>query len=88
MTERAPFQDSAGRWRDGRGKFITAPPPPPVPVPLTEYRIVTFGTPRSPWRKTKDAAMGDAIRLHLASWDESRREHYLAVPVSMQSRTS
>lgn len=30
--------------------------------------------------------MGDAISLKLASWDEERGEHFLAVPVSMERK--
>lgn len=84
MMRATPFQDSAGRWRDRHGKFITAPPPRHVEI--TEYRIVVFGKARSPWRQSWDAALEDAIQAGLASWDESKQEHYLAVPVRMQSR--
>lgn len=48
------------------------------------YRITTFGRPRAPWRDSVDEAMQDAIALELASWDESKREWYLAVPVGLE----
>ncbi|MYL98713.1 hypothetical protein GR702_13165 [Novosphingobium sp. FGD1] len=47
------------------------------------YRIAVFGQPRSPWRASIDEAMADAIELNLASWDESEREWFLAVPVDL-----
>ncbi|KPH60219.1 hypothetical protein ADT71_20615 [Novosphingobium sp. ST904] len=47
------------------------------------YRIAVFGQPRSPWRPSIDEAMADAIKLKLASWDESRQEWFLAVPVDL-----
>ncbi len=47
------------------------------------YRIATFGRPRSPWRDSIEEAMADAIKLDLASWDASRREWFIAVPVEM-----
>ncbi|MFC0205807.1 hypothetical protein [Novosphingobium soli] len=47
------------------------------------YRIAVFGQPRSPWRSSIDEAMADAIDLKLASWDESEREWFLAVPVDL-----
>ena len=52
--------------------------------PVERYRIVTFGRPRAPWRATREEAMQDAIDLELASYDRSRREHFLAVPVDME----
>ncbi|PZQ50216.1 MAG: hypothetical protein DI555_23265 [Novosphingobium pentaromativorans] len=48
------------------------------------FRISTFGRPRTPWRDSIQDATDDAIELGLASWDESRREWYLAVPVALQ----
>lgn len=30
--------------------------------------------------------MADALALELASWDDSQREWYLAVPVELQSK--
>lgn len=47
------------------------------------YRIAVFGQPRSPWRSSIDEAIADAVRLELASWDASRREWYIAVPVEL-----
>jgi len=52
----------------------------------TRYQIAVFGQPRSPWRSSIDEAMADAIALDLASWDESEREWFLAVPVDLVSR--
>lgn len=49
------------------------------------YRITTFRQPRAPWRDTAEEAMSDAVKLELASWDASRREWFLAVPVEMQT---
>lgn len=48
------------------------------------YRIEVFGRARAPWRNSAAEAMADAIRLDLASWDEERQEHFLAVPVDMR----
>jgi hypothetical protein len=50
------------------------------------YRITVFDQPRAPWRQSVEEAMADAIALELASWDASRREWFLAVPVALQSR--
>lgn len=75
-------RDTAGRWRDHSGRFAKPPPP----EPRDQFRIAVFGEPRTPWRATRDAAMVDAIREGLASWDESKREHFLAVPAAMQRR--
>ena len=50
------------------------------------YRIIVFDVPRTRWRPSVEAAIADAIALRLASWDASRREHYLAVPVALQVR--
>ena len=47
------------------------------------YRIAVFGQPRSPWRSSIDEAIADAVELELASWDESKREWFLAVPVDL-----
>lgn len=47
------------------------------------FRIMAFGRPRSPWRDSIQEAMHDAIELGLASWDASRREWFLAVPVEL-----
>lgn len=47
------------------------------------YRITVFGQPRSPWRPSIDEAFADAIDLGLASWDASKREWFLAVPVDL-----
>lgn len=85
MTGPLSTQDAAGRWRNRFGQF--AKPQPAPPEPRDEFRIAVFDEPKTPWRATKQAAMTDAIRLGLASWDESKREHYLAVPVSMKRRT-
>jgi len=51
------------------------------------YRVTVFGRPRddAPWRATKDHAFDDAIALGLASTDNASREHYLAVPVAIES---
>ncbi|MYL97212.1 hypothetical protein GR702_05430 [Novosphingobium sp. FGD1] len=48
------------------------------------FRITTFGRPRTPWRQSMEEAMADAIQMELASWDASRREWFLAVPVALQ----
>jgi len=49
------------------------------------YRITTFGRPRSPWRESVQEAVDDAVKLGLASWDASRREWFLAVPVELMT---
>ena len=79
----ATFNDRAGRARDHLGRF--AVPNPEIKAPA-EFRITVFGEPRGPWRSSRAAAMRDAIAAELASWNEERREHYLAVPVAMVSR--
>ena len=56
----------------------------PPPMPGCRYRIEVMGEPRAPWRSTPAEAMVDAIALDLANWDETTREHYLAVPVDMR----
>lgn len=48
------------------------------------FRITVFDEPRAPWRETREEAMADAVALDLASWDDERREHFLAVPVDIQ----
>lgn len=50
------------------------------------YRVAVFGRPRGPWRGSIEEAKADAIALELASWDASKREWFLAVPVEVQSR--
>lgn len=53
-----------------------------------KYRITTFGRPRAPWRRTMQEAVDDAIELGLASWDASRREWFLAVPVGLARKAA
>lgn len=75
-------------WR--RAAADTASPEVEDGMPVAErgcwYRIEVFGRPRSPWRQTPSDALVDAIRLSLASYDESERKHFLAVPVDMRVR--
>ena len=52
---------------------------------MPRYRLVVFKDPRAPWRDTKERVMQDAIRLGLASWDATAREHFLAVPVDIET---
>lgn len=77
----------AALWR---GVAATIAPTPEQPAcaksPGCRYRIEVFGQPRAPWRASPAEAMADAVRLDLTSWDESRQEHYLAVPVDMRVR--
>ncbi|MCP3735646.1 hypothetical protein M9979_12255 [Sphingomonas sp. RP10(2022)] len=54
-------------------------------MPRTRYRVIVFENPRGPWRDTFDEAKDDAIVAGLASYDESRREYYLAVPVAIET---
>lgn len=56
----------------------------PPAIPGCFYRIEVAGEARSPWRPSPAEAMADAIGLDLANWDETTREHYLAVPVDMR----
>ena len=51
---------------------------------MPRFRITVFDEPRTPWRDTREEAIADAIREGLASWDDERREHFLAVPVSIE----
>lgn len=91
---RAVRTDRAGRWRDAGGRFAVPPPeampgfapPPPPRRALHEYCVTVFAAPRAPWRPNREAAMADAIRLGLASWDEGAREYFLAVPVTITRR--
>lgn len=53
---------------------------------MTQWRVTVFGDPRADWRDSVQHAMDDAIRLGLASYDEERGEHYLAVPVDLEKR--
>lgn len=78
--------DAGRRWHDARGRFARLPSPPPLAPLRRQYRLAVFGRPRGAWHDSVAAAMAEAIALGLASWDASRREHYLAVPVELQSR--
>ena len=53
-------------------------------MPSTRYRVTVFGEPRSEWRETFDEAKDDAIAAGLASYDRSRREYFIAVPVAIE----
>jgi hypothetical protein len=53
---------------------------------VEQFRVVSAGRPRGVWRDSYEAAMADAVDLELASWDASKRTHYLAVPVSIERR--
>jgi len=57
-----------------------------APHPTHQFRLCVFDDPRAPWRESAAEAKQDAIRLGLASWDESEREHFLAVPVRIERR--
>jgi hypothetical protein len=48
------------------------------------YRVTVFDEARGEWRDTFDEAKDDAIAAGLASYDQSRREYFLAVPVAIQ----
>ncbi|TKW74920.1 MAG: hypothetical protein DI610_05365 [Staphylococcus hominis] len=77
----------AALWRGVAAAAAPAPDQPAWAKPACcRYRIEVFGQPRAPWRDSAAEAMDDAIRLELANWDESRQEHYLAVPVDMRVR--
>lgn len=52
--------------------------------PTYRYRVTVFDEPRGEWRETFQHAKDDAILAGLASYDESRREYYLAVPVAIE----
>ena len=54
-------------------------------MPAARYRVTVFDQPRGEWRETFDQAKDDAIVAGLASYDESRREYFLAVPVAIQT---
>lgn len=57
-----------------------------MPSTREQVRIAVFGRPRAPWRNSVEEAKADAIALELASWDASKREWFIAVPVEFQSR--
>ena len=54
-------------------------------MPAARYRVIVFDQPQGEWRDTFDQAKDDAIAAGLASYDESAREYYLAVPVAIQT---
>jgi hypothetical protein len=56
----------------------------PLTLNITRYRLTVFDEPRGEWRDTFNQAKRDAIRAGLASYDESRREYFLAVPVAIE----
>ena len=81
------------RHRDSlTGRFARRPEPVEKPKAPTWYRVaVDRGRqriPRGPWRRSRDDAMKDAIAKELASYDRGRREHFLAVPVVIESHAS
>ena len=59
----------------------------PLPSPGVRFRhcITVFGEQRAPWRNSVAHAVEDAIALELASWDESQKQHFLAVPVAIKT---
>lgn len=78
--------DAAGRTRNRRGQFAKAVPAPP---PMLEwFRLKVFDEPRGPWLESREQVMAYAVKHDLASWDQSKREHYLAVPVGMERRVA
>lgn len=78
--------DAGRRWRDARGRFARLPSPPAYAPPPMRYRLTLFGRPRGPWRDSVAEVKAEAIAQGLASWDASRREHYLAVPIGIEAR--
>lgn len=82
MTAKGGF-DAKGRWRDARGRFAPLPSPGPATV-RRRWRLTLFDRPHGRWHDDRGAAMAEAIARGLASWDASRREHYLAVPAGLQ----
>lgn len=80
------------RYQDpATGRFAQRPEPPAPPKLRSWYRVVVDRgrqrVPRGPWRDEWAEAMQDAIELELTCYDRSRREHYLAVPVAIASRS-
>ncbi len=67
---------------------MSAPRLPDQPAGGKRFRIVVFGEPRTPWRESRQEAIDDAIAAKLATWDGSKREWFLAVPVAIQSERS
>jgi hypothetical protein len=53
---------------------------------MIKYRVCVFNEPRGVWRNSFQAAKGDAIRADLASYDETQREYFLAVPVRIEKK--
>jgi len=52
---------------------------------MARYRLTVANEPRAPWRATRAEVMADAIEQGLASWDDDRREWFLAVPVGHET---
>jgi hypothetical protein len=74
----------AALWRRVRAEEFEATRPLPAPGIRFRYCITVFGELRGPWRDTAAQAIDDAITLELASWDESQKQHFLAVPVGLK----
>lgn len=74
------------------GRFASQPEPPLPARPRTWYRVAVElpgrVRPRGLWRTHYDHAMQDAIDMGLTAFDRSAREHYLAVPASIQTWSS
>lgn len=86
---------SAVRARARRLKIVVAGdlgsarrrPVPADTVAGWRYRVTVFGKPRAPWRDARPHAVQDAIDLGLASWDDERRQWFIAVPTDIEVDT-
>jgi len=57
-----------------------------TPDPKSQHRVTVCDEARGPWRDSFAEAKWDAIRHHLASWDDEAHEHFPAVPVAIEKR--
>lgn len=74
----------AALWRRVRADELDENPLPSAGIRF-RHCITVFGEQRGPWRDSVAQALDDAIELELASWDESQKQHFLAVPVGLKT---
>lgn len=75
----------AALWQRMREEEPAAGRPLPTAGIRFRHCITVFGEQRGPWRDSVAHALDDAIALELASWDESQKQYFLAVPVGLKT---